>query len=40
MDPYASLDQNIHITADPTTVDVDHAAHACRCIGRRKCLLS
>ena len=26
------LNLNIYVTADPTPVDVDHAAHACRCI--------
>ena len=26
------LNHNIYITADPTPVDVDNAAHACHCI--------
>ena len=30
---YASLNQNIYDMLDPTSVDVDHAAHACCCIG-------
>ena len=37
---YTSLNQNIYFTADPTPVDVDHAAYASRCIVRPKCLLS
>ena len=28
MDRHASLNHNIYIAADPTPVDVDHAAHA------------
>ena len=28
----ASLNPNIYATEDPTPVDVEHAAHACRCI--------
>ena len=37
---YASLNQNIYVTVDPTPVDIDHAAHKCGCIGFPKCLLS
>ena len=37
---YASLNKNIYVTAGPTPVDVNHAAHACRFIGRPKYLLS
>ena len=36
---YVSLYQNIYVTIDPTPVDVDHAAHACRCTVCPKCLL-
>ena len=35
---YASLNYNIYIVADPTPVDVDHAAHACHCIVLPQCL--
>ena len=28
---YASLNHNIYIAADPTPVDIDHAAHAGHC---------
>ena len=39
---YTSLNHNtcIYVTADPNPVDVEHAAHAYRCIGRLKCSLS
>ena len=42
MGRYASLNQNIYVkdSEDPTSVDVDHAAHAYRGIGRFKCFLS
>ena len=30
-----SLSKNIYVTADPTPVDVKHAAHDCRGIGQR-----
>ena len=33
VDHYASLNQNIYVTVDSTPVDIDHAAHVCRCIG-------
>ena len=39
MGRYASLNQNIDVMADPTPMDVDHAAHAFGCIGRHTCLL-
>ena len=34
---YASLRHTIHITADPTPVDVDYAVHAYHRIVRPKC---
>ena len=37
---YASLNTNIYIIADPTPVDIGHAAHACHCIVRPRSLLS
>ena len=37
---YASLTHNIYIAADPTTVDFDHAAHACHHIVRPQCLIT
>ena len=32
---YASLNHNICVAADPTPVDVDHAAHMARSANRR-----
>ena len=40
MGRYASLNHNIYIAVDPTTVDVEHAAHACNCIVRPQYLFS
>ena len=37
---YDSLNHSIYIAADPTPVDVDHAAYACHCIVHPQCLLS
>ena len=37
---FASPNHGIYIAADPTPVDVDHAARAYHCIVRPQCLLS
>ena len=40
MGRYASLNHNMYIAADPTTVDIVHVAHSWYCIVSPKCLLN